>query len=270
MKNSVYEFNSTRTFLMAATTAGGKRTGIKAELAKAARCHPAFVSRVLAGQAQLSLEQAERVAAFLRLTSEERRYFLFLLQEERAGTEELRAFFRDEREAMIRKRQEIRSRIPKAERISVKHQAVYYSAWYYAAIHTLVSVNEYRTVEAMARALNLPIAVVREAVNFLESIEVLSKRGGKIEVGQRHIHLDRSSPLLKQHHVNWRMQSVQRLDQADSDDLRYSGVFSLSHQDASRLRETMLRHLKEYLETISRSPEEGVYAYCFDFFGLVK
>src|SRR4051794_27269958 len=137
MKSTVYEFSTTRAFLTAMTTAGGKRTGVKAQLAKAARCHPAFVSRVLSGQAQLSLEQAERTSAFLKLGPDERRYFLFLLQEERSGTEELRAFFREERETMLRKRREIRNRIPESEKVSVKHQAVYYSAWYYAAIHAL-------------------------------------------------------------------------------------------------------------------------------------
>lgn len=269
MEKTIYDCSTTRAFLTAATTAGGKRTGIKAELAKAMRCHPAFVSRVLAGEAQLNLEQAERAAGFLGLNHEERRYFLFLLQEERAGTDELRAFFREERESMLVQRREIRHRIPVSERISVKHQAVYYSTWYYAAIHALVSVADYRTPESLSLALNLPPAVVREAVTFLEAIGVLAKRGGQLVVGQRHIHLDRSSPLLKQHHANWRLQCIKQLDQANADDFRYSGVFSLSHQDAARLRETMLRHLKEYLEVASRSPEETAYVYCVDLFGLV-
>lgn len=270
MEKSVYEFSSTRAFLSAVTTAGGKRSGLKAELARATQCHPAFISRVLAGQAQLSLEQAERAAVYLRLSADERRYFLFFLEEERAGTQELRAFFRHEREAMLRNRSDIPARIPASERVSAENQSIYYSAWYYAAIHALVSIQAYRTIEALSKALALPSTTVRDAVHFLEKTGILTRKSGRLDVGRRHIHLDKSSPLLRQHHTHWRLQSIQRLDQGGTDDLRYSGVFSLSRKDAARLREVMLRHLGEYLETVGKSPEEILYVYCFDFFSLVE
>lgn len=264
----IFEQSSYLGFLRALTGGKGQRSGVKSRLAKAMGCHPAFLSRVLAGKAHISLEQADAIVSHLGLGAGERRYFFCLVEEARAGTLPLQKFFRDERAALAKRRLDVRERIPEHQRISAEDQAVYYSAWYYAAIHVLVSVERFQTPEALAQALALPLVTVNEAIAFLRRKGVLRVGRGKILVDSRHVHLDKASPLLRLHHANWRQKAIQSLDRNREDEVRYSAAFSLSRGDAEAIKNKLLTHLKEILETVAKSPEEEAYVFCVDFFNL--
>ena len=67
--------------------------GTKLALARALRCQPGFVTQILKGEKQLSLEQALGFTSFAGLEGAEKEYFLLLVQKDRAGTRELRDFF---------------------------------------------------------------------------------------------------------------------------------------------------------------------------------
>jgi uncharacterized protein (TIGR02147 family) len=212
-----------------------------------------------------SLEQAERLCSHLQFKDDERRYFLLLLQEERAGTVSLKNFFKEERLRLQNQRLNIKDRIPESTQIRPEDQAVYYSAWYYQAIHAMVSVPKYRDIETIAKALELSTAFVRDAIVFLERTGIVKYANGKWVAGEMHLHLERTSPFIRQHHTNWRLRSIQSLDDPSESQVRYSGVFSLSENDAAMIREKLLLHLKEYIEIVRASPEERVYSLCFDF-----
>ena len=265
---NVFHFNSYVDFLNSVAESKGKRGGVKTALAEAMGSHPAYLSRVLADQAHLNLEQAEKIAAFLKLESDERKYFFFLVEEARAGNAQVKKFFQDELEEIRKRRLNIKDRIPLSEAISPQDQAIYYSAWYYAAIHVLVSIKKFASENAIAEVLHLSPPLIREAISFMERIGVVQRSESGLGVGPRHLHLDKTSPLLRQHHFNWRQRAIQALDNQNEKDLRYSSVFSLSEKDASEIKDKMMGHLKEYLEQISKSPEETVYAFSFDFFSL--
>ena len=267
---NVFHFSSYVDFINSVAESKGKRGGVKTALAEAMGSHPAYLSRVLADQAHLNLEQAERIAVFLKLESDERKYFFFLVEEARAGNAQVKKFFKDELEEIRKRRLNIKDRIPLSEAITPQDQAIYYSAWYYAAIHVLVSVKKFSNENALAEELNLHPAVIREAISFMERIGVVQRSETGLGVGPRHLHLDKTSPLLRQHHFNWRQRAIQSLDNHNENDLRYSSVFSLSEKDALEIKDKMMQHLNGYLEQISKSPEETAYAFCFDFFNITK
>ena len=244
---------------------GGKRGGMKLEIAEAIGTHPAYISRVLAGQAFMSLEQAERLSNHLQFKGDERRYFLLLLQEERAGTKGLKDFFREERLHLQNQRLNIKDRIPESTQIRPEDQAIYYSAWYYQAIHAMVSVPRYRDIETIARTLEISTSLVRDSIIFMERSGIIKSAGGRWVAGEMHLHLEKTSPFIRQHHTNWRLRSIQSLDKPSESHVRYSGVFSLSEDDAARIREKLLLHLKDYVGIVRASAEERVYSLCFDF-----
>src|SRR4051794_34299806 len=96
-KQAIFEYQNFSDFFRDLAQSRGKRGGMKVELSETIGTHPAYLSRVLAGQAQLSPEQVERLAAYLQLKGDEKRYLIFLLHEERAGTQGLKSFYREER-----------------------------------------------------------------------------------------------------------------------------------------------------------------------------
>jgi hypothetical protein len=95
MKNSLYEFQSYREYLQFICGPQSKRQGVKSKLALALKCQSSYLSRVLNGQADLSLEQIDLLATHLNLLSNERDYLFLLLQKERAGTQSLQKYFEE-------------------------------------------------------------------------------------------------------------------------------------------------------------------------------
>lgn len=89
---SIYDFRDYKSYLQERSAEKGLRSGFKSDLARASGCNSAYISSVLGGKAQLSLEQAERVCPFLGLGKDEAHYFLLLVQKSRAGTAPLTKF----------------------------------------------------------------------------------------------------------------------------------------------------------------------------------
>ena len=55
----------------------------------------------------------------------------------------------------------------------------------------------------------------------------------------------------------------------DPDDLHYSACVSLTHNDAFKIKESMLHNLKQNVDVISKSAEEVAYVLSFDFYKLI-
>lgn len=265
---NIYSFQSFSEFLRTIAQSRGKRGGFKVELASAMGSHPAYLSRVLAGQAQMSLEQADRILSHLQVTQAERRYLLLLLQEERADTASLRTFFRSERERLRVDDLDIKSRITESSQLEAQEEATYYSSWIYAAVHVLVSIPKFKEAPQIADTLGVPLRKVTEVIEFLERNKIIERHESRWKVGPSHVHLSKESPFINQHHINWRMKAVQAIDQGSQGDIRYSAALSLSQQDADQLKEKILEHLKECIAVAHKSKEERAYVYCFDFFEL--
>src|SRR5687767_3647885 len=69
---------------------GAARSGKRTAFSKALGCQPAYLSRVLNADAQLSLEQVDRASQFLGHAPDEQKYFFFLVLWNRAGTSTLK------------------------------------------------------------------------------------------------------------------------------------------------------------------------------------
>ncbi len=264
----IFSFESFDVFLKNIVGLRGKRGGLKREIASAMGGHQAALSRILAGQAKMTLEQSEKITRHFQMDSDETRFVLFLLEEDRAGSADLKLFFRKEREKIRDSRLTVKERIPPSKKINQQDQALYYSAWYYQAIHVLACIPTHKNVNTISQQLHLPTKLVSEVLSHLERMNLIIQGPDGWIPGEMHLHLDRTSEFLRQHHTNWRNQSIHRLDLENENDLRYSGVFSMSRTDARILRERLLSQLHENLKHVQNSDSETVYAYCFDLFQI--
>lgn len=263
---SVFEYKRFTLYLNDLANSKGPRGGVKQELAEVMGVHPAYLSRVLSGKAQLNLEQIERAASHFALDEDGKRYLLFLLEEERAGTQSLKKFFENERTKILEKRLNIKERIHRSRQITIAEQSQYYSTWIYSALHVVACIPGFDDSKKIAGYLGVTEQTVKEGLEFLERIQIVRWEKGRWIAGERHLHLDKTSPFIKQHHTNWKMRSILALDKQRPTDIRYSGAFAMSLADAETLREIILRHLKDYLERVRNSTEEKAYAFSFDFY----
>ncbi|MCM2279474.1 MAG: TIGR02147 family protein [Oligoflexia bacterium] len=266
MGQSVFGFRGYREFLEQHLGKSAPR-GQRQRLAKFLKCQPAYVSRVMKGKAELSLEQAEATTRFLRLSEPESRFFLLLVLHDRAGTPGLRARFKDEIEKELNSRSSIKNRMRSPE-LSPEVSRRYYASWLPSLLHVAASVPELRTVERLSSRFRLDPSAAASTLEFLEDAGLIEHGRNGYRITNRSIHLGGDSALVTQHHSNWRLRCLESLNRERRNDLHYSSVISCSYRDKERIRELMLNCIAEIRAIVRESPEEEVFAYLFDLFEM--
>ena len=267
---SIFEFSDYKVFLKATEESRKSyEKGFRSRLADQIGCKSGYISHVLNGDANLSLEQTLRAARFLSLQPKERKYFLLLVELSRAGTAELKNHFQEELSLLKDDYLNIKSHVGNSRALSESDQAIYYSSWHYLAIHVLISLQGFHESKSISQALRIPEEVTGRALLFLLQAQIITESGGRLKSGLTQVHLNRESPLIRQHHTNWRMAAVQSLMNANKTDIHYSTVSSLSAADADKLRIDMTQLIEHYVSTIEPSKEEVIYGFNLDFFNLL-
>ena len=95
MKKSIFKYQSYKTYLEDSLLCKGK----KGTFAKFVGCQPSFISQVLKGKPDLSLEQGLLANDFFEHSAAEAEHFLLLLQFHRAGSKRLRDHFKTQIQA---------------------------------------------------------------------------------------------------------------------------------------------------------------------------
>lgn len=244
--------------------------GFRSKLAEFIRCKSGYISHVLNGHAHFSLEQTLRIAKFLNLTTSEQKYLLLLVEFARAGTEELKEHFELELKNMRETHLNIKERVGDSRTLSDKNQSIYYSSWHYIAIHVLVSLGGYDDAKTISDALKIPEELVGKILLFLIQNDIVIESKGKLKSGLTQVHLDRESPLIRQHHTNWRIAAIQSLMNDAKTDIHYSTVSTLSRTDAEKLRGEMVLLIEKYVATVAPSKEETIVGFNLDFYSLIK
>lgn len=264
----LYEYQDYKTFLTSRLGASGTRKGGRSSLAKHLRCQTAYVSQILNGSAHLSLEQAYGTADFLGLDPQATEYLILLVSKSRAGTKVLADFYRRKIKEILQNRHNIQRRINVGHVLSEENKMIYYSMWYYAAIHMLISIPKYQTPSTLADHLALPVKVVNKVLEFLNRTGLANLQGGRYSVGPTHIHLEADSMHLLRHHMNLRNRAQVSLDRQATDDLHYSVVMTMSEETAGKLKDRIIETIALNLKEIKDSPDEVAICNVIDFFKI--
>jgi uncharacterized protein (TIGR02147 family) len=266
----IFEYRDYKKYLNAVLSTEGATRGSRSRLAEALRCQTAFISHVLNGNSHFSLEHAVVISRFLDHTPEESRYFILLVSLGRAGSKELEEHFKAQIEEIQRKRTQIKERITTDRTLSAEAQMRYYSAWYYAAIHIATSIPALQTRDRIAAALSLAPGLVSECLEFLVEHGLVAPKKDRFVIGPVRMHLGGDSPMISKLHSNWRLQAMQSLERPTTTDLHYSTVLTLSHDDAKKVRETLLHAIDQTERIFRPSPEEVVYCVGMDWFRVSR
>ncbi|MGK5083469.1 TIGR02147 family protein [Bdellovibrionota bacterium FG-1] len=267
IKNTdIFEYIDYKKYLKKALPTSGEQRGLRSKLGAALRCQSSFISRVISGPADFSPEHAVIINHFIQHTEMEGDFFVLLVQYARAGSKELEAHYLKQIRQIQEKREQIRERIQVKQELSKENQMTYYSAWYFSAIHILITVPQFQTPAEIARHLSLPLNLVSESLDFLVSTGMAIQDGARFKAGTTRLHLGKDSPMISKHHANWRMRSIQALDRRSQEDLFFSGPISISEEDAIKIRSNILKMLEQLEPTIRASTEEAVFCLGMDFF----
>ena len=269
-KNSVFSHTDYKTYLRSRAGEKRMRRGLKSQMAQAMRCQPTYVSQVLNGNADLSLEQSHALNEFFAHSADESRHFLLLVQSARAGSKELREYFRAEIQEHLARRLNLTRRLGGKNPLSEEQRSRYYSSWLFAAIHIALTIPELQTPHVLARHFRIPVKTILEVLEFLVSCGLARQNDGAYQTGVNEIRVGNDSALIVRHHTNWRLEALKSLDreQRERADFHYSGTFSISRSDVTRLKDKMLEWVRETATLVRESPEEELYAVCMDLFRM--
>jgi uncharacterized protein (TIGR02147 family) len=266
---NIFEYRDYKTFLKEKLKTMGH--GAQAKLSEAINCQPAYISQVLNRTPDLSLEQAADTAEFLELSKAQQDFFLLLVQHDRAGSERLKKIFKVKIAELIKSRALVSNRISGTDILDENTKAKYYSRWYYAAIHVLVSVESLGSRDAICEHLGLRKEIVNEALDFLLKDGLIREKStGEFTVGMRRLFLEGDSPYIIQHHANWRLRAIETITQGGEGNIHFSSLYGLSKTDFERIKESLLSQLVEIRELVKPSPEEMVCVLNLDLFSLEK
>lgn len=247
-----------------------KGHGSRLKLSEAINCHSAYITLVLNKDAHFSIEQALEASAFFNLSLEEEEFFLLQLQLAKAGSKKLRNLTLNKMKKIRETRALVSNRIKGKEELDVVTQAKYYSRWYYAAIHVLVTIPGKKSKSSICSYLGLEIATVNEAIEFLESCGLITSSKEGYDTGMTKVFLKGDSPFLVQHLHNWRLSAMDNVIRPRKDNLHFSSVYTLSEKDFLKIREMLFENIQEVWSIVQPSKEEKLCAFNLDFFELGK
>lgn len=265
----VFDYRDYRKYLLDRLATTGPTRGLRAKLATVLNCQSAFISQTLEGKTHFSFEHAFKINGFLNHSTDEAHYFMLLVHHDRAGTQELRTYYADQIDFILTKREQVKERVGgQQQQLSVVSQMTYYSQWYFVAVHIAVAIPELRTAESISAYLRIPLVTVKECLNFLESVGLAVAEGSKYNIGKTRMHLSNESPMIHQHHANWRLQALQAVGKSQNNSLFYSTLWAISNEDFAKIRKMLLDAIERFDPICMASKEEDLFCLNLDFFRL--
>ncbi len=86
----------------------------------------------------------------------------------------------------------------------------------------------------------MPLVQIDQILNLLLEAKLCRKEGMRYILDQPLVHLDNKSPLISQHHVNWRLKAMGQIERNNEDEVHYSGTFTISKKDFSEVKNSLL------------------------------
>lgn len=257
-----------RAFLRSVVAEEGKERGYKKRLADQAGCQPAYLSQILAGNVELTPEQADRLCAFWQLPELESEIFLSLVDQGRAGSPGLRARLEAKLQSLKEQWRKQDATFQQPELSASDRALLYYSRWTYTAVHVLLSIPGLRTAEALAKHLSLSKTEIMDALERLEQIGLVAKEAGKWQIKQMNLHAPQGAAAADIHHRNWRVEALGLAEAGAKTAVRYTSVHTLSEGDLKKVREILDQAIRATRDVITPSPEEKGACLLIDYFEL--
>lgn len=240
-----------------------------ASLAEAARIQGPYLSKVLAGQADLNEDQLYLVAKRLRLSSDENHYFTLLFRLAKAQVAERR---KEIRASIDEFRDEIASpaKNRNAEKLLVESDAFarYYLNPYMQIVHMYLTIPKWRANPSqLAEALGLASERMTEILATLEALGIIELRSGSYHVLKEQLHLPRSSPLCNPQQALMKVAGVERSRTLSTERVySFSAAFSANEKARRRIQEEFAEFLAKVESIVREAPSEEVYQVGFDLF----
>lgn len=262
----IYQFQDYRSFIKTWVKVQKNSWGLWARLSKAANCQPAYFTQAMKGSVQLTQEHILNLSEYLKLNQQETEYFLLLLEYQRAGTKNLSSFYLKKISYLQKEKQDLSNRLNR-KNVEIQLDAnLYYSAWYWSAIHIMTTIPEFQTTNAIAERLCIPVETTMRCLQSLKEQGLIVQESNRWKWVSGDIHIPKKSPLIGMHHKNWRDKAVQDSLEPNTDGIHFTTVSSISKKDFELIKKRIFDLIDEAAKITGPSQEEELICFTCDIF----
>ena len=133
-------------------------------------------------------------------------------------------------------------------------------------MNTDMALPEFTTVGALSKRFSMSSDLVKESLEKLLEMDLVFKKGSNYYQTRKWIRLEKSSPLMRQHHSNMRAKAMDSMMMNLDKNLNYSSYITISEKDFSKARELIVNCLKDLQGMVEHSPEETLVGLSMDLF----
>jgi uncharacterized protein (TIGR02147 family) len=244
--------------------------GQLAKIAAAVGSNSTLISQILQGSRDFSMEQAYLLINFFNFNPLESKYWLLLVQIERAGNASLKAYLLSELENLRKQSQQISNRLQERREMTDSEKALLVSSWKPSAILMQCGCGKGFSIEELSEELGIHLQKVKETVIQLCEIGLLRREANKYLTGTTRLHIPKGSPYISRHYTNWRMKAIDKAEDILDDELMFTSVAAISENDVSKLKEKILSLISDYSKQVAESGAEKVVCLNIDYFKVSK
>ena len=262
---NIFLFNDYKKFVQTIIDENDFVYGYKSKLAQAAGCQKSFFSQVLNSHIQFTPEHAIGLCVFWKFSALEREYFLNLVQFQRSGSPELQKFHAQKLKELKKSHENLSKRYeqePLPESVAI----TYYSSWHYSAVHMLTMVPGFENISGIAKRLNLNPQLVKDILIKLKALDLVKFENNKWSPTKTLLHVPKESNIHSLYHHIWRAKAVEDSLKQDPNSIHYTSIYTLSKEDALKLKELVLEFIDRSRAIVEPSKEEDLVCFNMDYF----
>jgi uncharacterized protein (TIGR02147 family) len=243
-----------RQYLKAKIQENAQVKGYKADLARGAGCQPSYLSQVLAGDHDLTLDQAAGMTAYWKLDSCNSEYFLTLVMLGRATSPYLKKMLEDKLNALQRDIPNSVTMVTDELKAPAYLAAKFFSNWYASAIHTALSLEGCGTVNGLSKRLGLSQREVEANLTLLHEMGLIENVEG-VWVHKVHSFHFRGD-FEKVFHTSLLNKSIASMQDDEPNNTYQSFVLALSKKNLKELQSLISDFVKAISEIGSKEHEQ--------------
>jgi hypothetical protein len=237
-------------------------------MAAASHCQRSYLSRALKGEVLLTPDHLHGLCEYWRLSEDESEYLLLLLEKVRAANAGYRARIERKIAKILSAREDLARRLETPAIAATERELLYYSSWHWAAIHMCTAVPKLQTESAISQALHVQPELIRQTLHQLADWGFCRRSGQRWLHAGSNLHVPRHSPLVGQHHQQWRTRAIEDSQISNGEGLHYTQIQAMSETAFRKIKGILLASIEETLKVADAAKEEKVVTVTIDAFGV--
>ncbi len=264
----LFDYSDYRYYLKSYITSLPKRGhGEISRLAKALGISATLISQILRSEKQFSIDQGFELCKYLGFDALETDYMICLIEKERAGSTQLKNYWQGKCDHFKEQSEVVSQKIKKDRELTEDEKMIYYTHYLFISIRLFCSLSP-KTILEIEQRFSLTRKKVLEYLDKLLALGVIQKNSDRYENTDQVIFLDKMSPHIYRHHMNWRVQAMKQIEKPKLDDLSFSYPMTISKKDFLVLRKKWVAEILEIQKTLLKTEPDTIAFLNLDFFEL--